>query len=427
MAPLRVCIDARLNGVSGGVLSFLVGLASSLSGLTDGPEEYLFLTYPDCDDWLRPHLSGPCRLLAGEGLGIKTKRKLVARVPLALSVWKGMRRVQQWLARPEPRPVTIPLSSGLIERHGVEVMHFAQQGAFLTNVPSLYQPMDLQHLHLRQYFSDVDFQARETLYRTFCRQARTVIAISEWGRQDLIANYALPADKVWTVPLGGSVDHLPAPTTAAIADCRRAHRLPEEFILLPAQTMPHKNHLGLLEALARLRDRRQLRVPLVCCGHRTDHYAEIRRQVRKLGLRETCRFLGSVSFGQLGCLYRLCKLVVFPTLFEGFGIPVLEAFAHSAPLACSNVPCLPEVAGDAARLFDPYDPDAIGEAITQLWTDAAARAELVRRGERRVQAFAWPRVARLFRAHYRRLANRLTEEDRALLAAPRSAEPMSCS
>jgi glycosyltransferase involved in cell wall biosynthesis len=418
MACLRICIDARLNGIPGGVLSLLVGLASGLSELEDGEEEYLFLTYPDCDDWLRPYLSGPCRLLGGERLGIKCRRRAVARVPLALSVWRGVRRVRRRLAPSPTRPVSIPLSNGLIERQGVDVMHFAQQGAFLTDIPSLYQPIDLQHLHLREYFSDAEFQARETLYRAFCRQAGTVVAISEWGRHDLIDNYALPPDKVWTVPLGGSVGHLPAPTSEAMERCRRAYRLPGEFILMPAQTMPHKNHLGLLEALARLRDRRGLRAPLVCCGHQTDHFGAIRRKVRELALGDACRFLGAVGFQDLGCLYRMCKLVVFPTKFEGFGLPLLEAFAHGAPLACSKVACLPEVAGDAARLFDPYDPDSIAEAIAQLWTDPALRAELTQRGERRVQAFSWHRIARLFRAHYRRLAGRLTEEDRTLLAAP---------
>jgi glycosyltransferase involved in cell wall biosynthesis len=419
MASLRVCIDARLNGVPGGVLSYVIGLASGLSALPEGDEEYLFLAYSDCHDWLKPHVSGACRLLMGERLGIKSKRKFFAKVPFALTCWRGLRGLQRTLGRQNTRPTSIPASDGLIEREHVEVMHFAHQAAFLTEVPTIYQPMDLQHLHLAEYFSEAEIQSRETLYRTFCNRASVVIAGSEWGRQDLITHYGLAPEKVWAVAYSGSSDDSAPPTREAIEECRRVFRLPAEFAFFPAQTMPHKNHLGLLEALALIRDRQATVPPLVCCGHKTAYFGEVWKKVRTLGLESSCRFLGTVSSEQIRCLYRMCKMVVFPTKFEGFGIPIVEAFNHGAPLACSSVSCLPEIAGDAALLFDPYSPESMAEAIDQLWNDEPLRKDLVRRGERRTVEFTWERIAKQLRAHYRRLASRpLTEEDRRLTLTP---------
>ena len=118
-------------------------------------------------------------------------------------------------------------------------------------------------------------------------------------------------------------------------------------------------------------------------------------------------------------MYRLCRCVVIPTKFEAASGPLWEAFAAGVPAACSNVTSLPDQAGDAALLFDPCQPEEIAGAIHQLWRDEALRRSLVERGKRNVARFTWERTARIFRAHYRRIANRcLSEEDHTLLAAP---------
>ena len=123
---------------------------------------------------------------------------------------------------------------------------------------------------------------------------------------------------------------------------------------------------------------------------------------------------------QLRSLYGLSRLLVFPSLFEGFGMPILEAFAAGLPVACSDVTSLPDLTGSAARLFDPRDPAAIAAAIGELWTDESKRDELRRRGLARAAAFSWDKTARVYRAHYRQIAGRgLTDEDvNLLLAAP---------
>jgi glycosyltransferase involved in cell wall biosynthesis len=119
----------------------------------------------------------------------------------------------------------------------------------------------------------------------------------------------------------------------------------------------------------------------------------------------------------LQCLYQLCRCLVFPTKFEGWGLPVTEAFSMGIPVACSNVTCLPDLTGDAALLFDPDQPTDMAAAIRRLWTDETLRATLIERGKKQVARFSWTRTAKIFRAHYRRIGQRfLNEEDRALVA-----------
>jgi glycosyltransferase involved in cell wall biosynthesis len=156
-------------------------------------------------------------------------------------------------------------------------------------------------------------------------------------------------------------------------------------------------------------------VPTVFSGHRTDAFPAIERRVRELRLEDQVRFLGP---SELKAVYRMARLVAFPSRFEGFGMPVVEAFRLGVPVACSSTTSLPEVAGDAALLFDPGDPDAIAAAIRRLWTDEALRVELVQRGRERVQRFSWDGVARRCRALYRMVGRRpLDLADRTLLDA----------
>jgi glycosyltransferase involved in cell wall biosynthesis len=167
-----------------------------------------------------------------------------------------------------------------------------------------------------------------------------------------------------------------------------------------------------------LRDEYHLSVQLVCSGQINGFFSEIWKHIKELGLNDQVQFLGFVSPLELQCLYQLCRCVIFPTKFEGFGMPLMEAFLAGAPAACSNVTCLPELAGDAALLFDPDRPCEIAETIHRLWTNGALCTALVGRGKENVSRFNWEHTARIFRSHYRRVANlTLNEEDHALLAA----------
>jgi glycosyltransferase involved in cell wall biosynthesis len=233
-----------------------------------------------------------------------------------------------------------------------------------------------------------------------------VSVASRWQKEDLVRQYGLAPEKVRVVPAAPVVAAYPVPTDEDLADARRKFQLPPRFVFYPAQTWPHKNHTGLLEALALLRDREGLVVPLVSSGKKNDFYAEIERRARELKLEAQLKFVGFVTPLELQALYRTCRAVVFPTLFEGFGMPLVEAFQAGAPVACSNVTSLPEQAGDAALVFDPRDTEEMASAVHRLWTDDALARTLVGRGRERVRAYTWERTALTFRAHYRRLTGR---------------------
>lgn len=397
MSPLTVCIDARLrSGFSGGIESVILGLAGGLSRLTDGDERYVLLAYPDSHEWVASLATGPCELHLGTGV-----------VP----------------AHPAANgEVILPRSDGTIENTlRADVMHFTVQRAFLTNVPSIYHPHDLQHVHLPQFFDDAERHKRDVTYRTYCTQAKLVSAAATWVRDDFVRQLDLPEDKVQVVPMAPILTEYAEPTPADLAAVSRKYRLPEQFILYPAQTWPHKNHLRLIEALALLRERYGLSVPLVACGRVTEFFTTIERRAAELGVRDLLHFVDFVPGFDVQCLYRLCRGVVIPTLFEAASGPLNDAFLAGAAAACSNVTALPRQAGDAALVFDPHHPAAIARAIRQLWSDDALRKTLAQRGRDRVAQFSWDKTARHFRAHYRRIAGRpLTDEDRMFL----SAEPL---
>ncbi len=400
-APLRVCLDARLvSGAWGGVEQFVIGLASGLSKLLDGDEEYLFLAYSGAHEWLDPYISGPCRILEvapPSPMGRRFRSVAKSLFPFLVSI-RDRVSVLPGLGPPGPR-----WSEGTVEAAGVDIMHFTNQKAFLTNVASIYHPWDLQHLHYPRYFSVRDRLARETSYRAFCGRAEMVAVASEWTRRDLMEHYGLPGHKVQVIPVPPVLAAYPDPSHEDVAAVKRGFRLPEEFVFYPAQTWRHKNHIALLDALALLRTRFG-DVHLVSSGTLNDFYPEIARRAEELGLAGQVHFLGFVSPLELQCLYRSCRCVVFPSLFEGWGMPVSEAFLAGVPVACSNVTSLPEQAGDAALLFDPRRPEEIADAIYRLLTDEPLRRDLVERGKKRAAGLTWERTARILRAHYRRIA-----------------------
>src|SRR6266511_2582661 len=361
VTPLRVGIDARIGaGQFGGVEQVLIGIAAGLSKLGEGDEEYLFLTHPERDEWLPPYLSGPCRRLA-------PRRSYANR--RARAITRGVaERIPVFGLRHAVRP-----SDGTIERAGVDLMHFPIQDAFRTDVPSIYQPHDLLHLHFPELLGPWLRERREQVYRAHCERAAMVVAMTSWGKRDLVDHYGLPEEKVCVVPWGSVLWEYPEPTASDLDALRWHHKLPDEFLLYPAQTWPHKNHIGLLEALALIRDREGLTIPLVCPGKQNRHFAPIEARARELGVEATTRFPGFVSTLELRGLYELATALVFPSRFEGWGLPVCEAFSAGLPVASSSATSLPDLVGDAGLLFDPNEPDQIASSVLRIWRDPVLR------------------------------------------------------
>ncbi len=171
----------------------------------------------------------------------------------------------------------------------------------------------------------------------------------------------------------------------------------KRVVLCVAQKRPYKNQKALVRALAEQDED----VVLVLPGSPTEYEAELRSLARELGVSERVRFPDWLSDEDLDGLYALSEAFVLPSLIEGFGIPVLEAMARGLPVACSNVSALPEVAGDAALLFDPESQDEITAAVRRLLDDRSLAETLVERGRRRVELFTWKRTGEASLAAYR--------------------------
>jgi glycosyltransferase involved in cell wall biosynthesis len=413
LRPLRVAIDARIPaGQWGGIQQVVEGLARGLSAL-DGEDEFLFIGFDDAAAWLDPLLGGRCRRVAvARSYGQSRRRRLYDSVrSRAPAAGRALAAVGQRLGR---LATPIPASDGLLESLSVDAVHFVTPQAYLTDVPSVYQVMDLLHEHLPEFFSPLHRRYRREAYRVFAEQAAIISTMADWTRSDIAASMQLPASKVAVVPLPPAV----TPATVWPVRPRDLENLEAPFVLYPAQTWPHKNHLLLVEAMAMLRDEGS-QAALVCTGRQTDHYATIRRRIEELRVADRVRFLGYVEQPELAWLYKEAAAMVFPSRFEGWGIPIVEAFAWDLPVACSSIPVLEEVARDAARRFDPDDPRGVADAIRWALNAGEDRAALISAGRRRLDKLTWDRTARTFRALYHRVAGRQpTDEDRELLGPP---------
>ena len=238
------------------------------------------------------------------------------------------------------------------------------------------------------------------------RRSHRIIVDAHSTRDDLVRLLRVPAERIDVVPLGLGVTSLAEP--ASEAQLRSRLGLGDRPVALSVSAKrPHKNLARLLQALALLPIER--RPVTVIPGYPTWYEAELRDQAAALGVADDVRFLDWVEAEELEGLYALAACFVFPSLYEGFGFPVLEAMSRGVPVACSDRSSLPEVAGDAALLFDPESPRAIADAIERLLADEALAARLREAGRAQAARFTWEATARGTLASYERA---LAEERR---------------
>ncbi len=237
--------------------------------------------------------------------------------------------------------------------------------------------------------------------RAAIERADAIIAISEHTRRDLVERLGAPAERIVVTPLAADPALRPVTDPARRDAVRRRYRLPERFALYLGALEPRKNLLRLLEAYAALNESLRREVGLVVAGASGWLNDSVHAHVEKLGLAPAVCFAGYVAGDDVAALYSLADVFVYPSLYEGFGLPVLEAMACGAPVIASNVASLPEVTGDAAVLVAPEDVDAIRDTLARVLTDAALRADLSGRGLARAASFSWDRCARQTAAVYR--------------------------
>ena len=232
------------------------------------------------------------------------------------------------------------------------------------------------------------------------RAADHVVAISNAARSDLVQLLSRPCLQVSVTPLAAGARYRPQPAQE-VGRVRQEYQLPDQFLLYLGINKPHKNLPALIDAYARIASRHA--PPLVIAGAWDSRYPQPKQHAARHQIGDAVRFLGPVNERDLPALYSAATLFVFPSLYEGFGLPVLEAMACGTPVACSNTPGLAEVADDAALLFDPHSVTEIRNAMTELIEDSRQRARRAEQGLARAALYSWQATAEATLRCYRQL------------------------
>jgi glycosyltransferase involved in cell wall biosynthesis len=355
---MRIGINARtLAYRSGGPTEYLLGLVRALLELDSGHELVLF--YPDAAH--------------------------VGTFPAATEVALPVRNrlLFDWLALPRA-----------LRRHRCDTAFFPSSNMPPgIPCPAVVAMLDLGYFHptLRMYKTADTLYMRRAI-RYSARRAERIVAISEHTRRDVLRLTRARPENVSVTHLACDPLYKEPVDPAAVAAFRRAHGLEKDCILYSGNISPRKNLNTLLSAFARVRDR------IPCDLAITGGLAwseDFESRVRSLGLADRVKRLGHVKRRDMPLLYRTAAALAFPSVFEGFGLPVLEGQACGVPVVCADATSLPEVAGRGALLVDPTSVDAWAEALYRIVTDVALRETLIREGFANEARYAWAETARL--------------------------------
>ena len=389
LMSLRVGLVAPVEpqGGSSGVGRYIMSLTEALAVLEADPDdslpalEFIVVTSPRNSRWMSP--------------AVRDRMTVVT----------------------ETRP-----SDSRFEELDIDVVHVLVPRHVSTDRPTLFNPYDLRHVFYPELFRDNFVQRWERNIPAGCRQATIVDTPSQATKDAVVEQYDIGPERVQPLPLGPSIT--PESVDDALLDeVTSCYNVPDSFALFPARTWPHKNHRRLVDALAYVRETHDETVPLVCTGNRNTRLVDPEHTVENLDANQGVYDLGYVEVSHLRALYHLSDLLVYPTLYEGGGLPVLEAWGFDTPVVCSDIPPLRETGGDAVAYVDPTSVEDIGDTIHEVWTDRSRRQQLVKRARDRRERFTWRRTARMYHALYRKAAGReLSTADRTALQYPDDGE-----
>lgn len=260
--------------------------------------------------------------------------------------------------------------------------------------PTVLTFWDMQHEYYPEFFSPVELKLRNANYKVSAEEATRIIVSSDFTKISLMDKYGISGEKIDVVHTGYGREFRRIQDAGESAKVRDKYGLNRPFIYYPAATWPHKNHKMLLAALKLLQDRHGFEGDLVLSGFATRSRPEIVKEIERLGLNDRVNMLGYLPQGDIPHLYNCARIMVFPSLFEGFGIPLVEAMACGCPVACSNVTSMPEIVGDSGVLFDPRSPEDICEKVWEVWIDDNKIESMRSSGMNRSGLFDWGDTAR---------------------------------
>src|SRR6516165_10378485 len=276
-----------------------------------------------------------------------------------------------------------------------DLLHVQYTAPLACPAPVVVSVHDVSFLEHPEYFTrERAWQLQWTVRRTVHRAAR-ILTGSEFSRASILKVYGnLEEDKVVVVPNAAASEFRPISRDSAAFAVRERFRIAAPFVLSVGDLQPRKNQIGMIRAFARMvKAHPQLKQNLVLAGKETWFAGEVHRAARESGVADRIQFCGFVSDSDLLQLYNACDLFVFPSFYEGFGLPALEAMACGRSVVCSHTSALPEVVDGAAILFDPYALDEIARALADLLLDGNLRQRMERLGLQRAAHFSWQKTA----------------------------------
>jgi glycosyltransferase involved in cell wall biosynthesis len=297
-----------------------------------------------------------------------------------------------------------------LRRLGADLFHSPHYVLpFFSRIPSVVTIHDCIHLLFPQYLPNrLAIHYARFMLRHAVHRSTLVLTVSEASRADILRFYPeVEPARVRVVPNAIDDAILTEPSPEESARVRERYQIQGRFVLYAGNIKPHKNLDRLIQAFGQLKKGDGFDdVKLIIIGDEIQRYGSLRRAVETEGIRQDVRFFGFVPDSTLGALYRMAHVFVFPSLYEGFGLPPLEAMACGTPVITSRLSSLPEVVGDAALLVDPYNVGEIAGALERVLCDQALHADLVTRGRARARLFSWDQSARAVLAVYREVLGR---------------------
>lgn len=380
------------GGENGGAKVFVLELIRGLARMAP-KAEFILLTQAvshdelaslDCKNVRRMMVVGAHDSAGSQPHALSLYRNLVPRLPgfVRRRLAQGAYNVSRLLKRTGGRRVLRQIGANLL------FCPFTAPTFFDRSVPTVCTIYDLQFATYPQFFEPEDIAYRKCTFLDACRKATMLVAISDYSRETAIAYGKLSPNRIKTIALRMAKRMPPSDSTAGdILD--RLCVSPQRYLLYPANLWRHKNHEMLLAAFGMACARGLPQdIKLVCTGAICVRRDFILSAAAAFGLAHRVVFPGYLSNVELSVLLNSAGGLVFPSLYEGFGLPVLEAMAAGVPVACSNVTSLPEVAGNAAVFFDPKKPIDIAQALIDVVLDKSLRRQLVEDGYRQADLFS---------------------------------------
>jgi glycosyltransferase involved in cell wall biosynthesis len=261
------------------------------------------------------------------------------------------------------------------------------------DIPSVVTIPDLQHEFFPEFFSKEIISWRNKNFKFSVEHADAVLTLSEFSKDTIIQTYGVSHNKVHSIYLDASKEFHTPLDRERILTVKEQYKLPERFGFYPANTWPHKNHLSLLKAIKILKDTYQTKINLVFTGSEHQASSEVKKYISQNNISDQIQFLGYINQDDMRYVFKNASFLVFPSLFEGFGIPLVEAMCSETPIICSKEGSIPEVVGECALLFDALDPKDIANKIMEV-QDTQTQKDLVGKGRLQAQMFSWENSAK---------------------------------